>query len=85
MSSVWAAYEHGAQGLRQLVALKMVSPDLEGFDVQMMFHEEARLAARIHHPNVCEIFELVAHDGLLAILGVVAVLALPWVVVRFFF
>lgn len=67
MSSVWAAYEHGPEGLRQLVALKMVSPDLEGFDFQMMFREEARLAARIHHPNVCEIFELVAHEGLLAL------------------
>jgi serine/threonine-protein kinase len=67
MSSVWAAYEHGAQGLRQLVALKIISPDLEGFDFQMMFREEARLAARIHHPNVCEIFGLVAHEGLLAL------------------
>src|SRR6185436_19731412 len=37
-----------------------------------MFLEEARLAARIHHPNVCEIFELVEAGGVLA-------LAMEWI------
>jgi serine/threonine-protein kinase len=32
-----------------------------------MFIEEARLAARIHHPNVCRIFELIEEAGLLAL------------------
>ena len=67
MSRVWAAYQHGVPGGHRLVALKIMPPDLEGPDLKTMFLEEARLAARIHHPNVCRIFELIQHGGLLAL------------------
>ncbi len=67
MSCVWAAHERGAPGLHRLVALKIMPPDLEGPEFHTMFIEEARLAARIHHPNVCRIFELIEEAGLLAL------------------
>ena len=67
MASVWAARQHGARGFSRLVALKTVLPELAAPDLDMMFLDEARVAARIHHPNVCEVFELIEHQGVLAL------------------
>jgi len=67
MACVWAARQHGARGFNRLVALKTVLPELAEPEFEGMFLEEARFAARIHHPNVCEIFELVEHQGALAL------------------
>jgi serine/threonine-protein kinase len=44
-----------------------VLPELCEPEFESMFLDEARIAARIHHPNVCEIFELVEHEGVLAL------------------
>ena len=68
MASVWVAKRHGARGFSKLVALKTILPEFAvepGFERMLL--EEARLAALIHHPNVCEIFELIELDGLLAV------------------
>ena len=68
MASVWVAKQHGARGFTKLVALKTILPDFAvdpGFERMLL--EEARLAALIRHPNVCEIFELIELDGLLAV------------------
>ena len=67
MASVWAARQHGARGFSRLVALKTVLPELAAPDLDMMFLDEARVSARIHHPNVCEVFELIEHQGVLAL------------------
>ena len=67
MASVWAARQHGARGFSRLVALKTVLPELAAPDLDMMFLDEARVSARIHHPNVCEVFELIEHQGALAL------------------
>ena len=67
MATVWAARQHGARGFNRLVALKTVLPELAEPEFESMFLDEARVAARIHHPNVCEIFELVEHEGMLAL------------------
>src|SRR6187399_766029 len=67
MASVWAARQHGARGFNRLVALKTVLPELAEPEFESMFLDEARVASRIHHPNVCEIFELVEHAGVLAL------------------
>jgi len=72
MAQVWAARQHGARGFNRLVAVKTVLPELAEAEFEEMFLEEARLAARIHHPNVCEIFELVESGGVLA-------LAMEWI------
>lgn len=67
MARVWAARQHGARGFTRLVALKTVLPDLDEPEFEAMFVDEARVAARIHHPHVCEIFELIEHEGVLAL------------------
>jgi eukaryotic-like serine/threonine-protein kinase len=67
MASVWAARQHGARGFSRLVALKTVLPELAAPDLDVMFLDEARVTARIHHPNVCEVFELIEHQGVLAL------------------
>jgi eukaryotic-like serine/threonine-protein kinase len=67
MATVWAARQHGARGFNRLVALKTVLPELAEPEFETMFLDEARVAARIHHPNVCEIFELIEHSGVLAL------------------
>src|SRR5689334_20848628 len=67
MASVWAARQHGARGFSRLVALKTVLPELAAPDLDMMFLDEARVTARIHHPNVCEVFELIEYQGVLAL------------------
>jgi serine/threonine protein kinase len=67
MACVWAARQHGARGFSRLVALKTVLPELADPEFESMFLDEARVAARIHHPNVCEIFELIEHRGVLAL------------------
>jgi serine/threonine protein kinase len=67
MASVWAARQHGARGFSRLVALKTILPELAAPDLDGMFLDEARVTARIHHPNVCEVFELIEHGGVLAL------------------
>lgn len=67
MASVWAARQQGAQGFSRVVALKTILPELSAPDLDGMFLDEARVAARIHHPNVCEVFELIEHGGVLAL------------------
>jgi eukaryotic-like serine/threonine-protein kinase len=67
MASVWAARQHGARGFARLVALKTILPELAAPDLDGMFLDEARVTARIHHPNVCEVFELIEHGGVLAL------------------
>jgi serine/threonine protein kinase len=67
MASVWAARQHGARGFSRLVALKTILPELTAPDLDGMFLDEARVTARIHHPNVCEVFELIEHGGVLAL------------------
>jgi serine/threonine-protein kinase len=67
MASVWAARQHGARGFSRLVALKTILPDLAAPDLDGMFLDEARVTSRIHHRNVCEVFELIEHSGVLAL------------------
>lgn len=67
MASVWAARQHGARGFSRLVALKTVLPALAEPEFEAMLVDEARVAARIHHPNVREIFELIEYGGVLAL------------------
>ncbi len=59
MARVWAARLHGQRGFTKLVAIKTILPDLvRDIEFERMFLDEARIAAQIHHPNVCEIYEL---------------------------
>ena len=62
MAVVHLGLQAGDSGFSRVVAIKRLLPDLsrEG-DFANMFIDEARLAARIRHPNVVHILDVV-HD-----------------------
>lgn len=64
MGRVYLARATGAGGFDKLVALKCIHPELatEQRFVEM-FLDEARIASRIVHPNVCSVFEFGEADG----------------------
>jgi serine/threonine-protein kinase len=73
MARVWAARQHGQRGFTKLVAIKTILPHLaREAEFERMFLDEARIASGIHHPNVCEIYELGEE-------GSVLYLAMEWV------
>jgi eukaryotic-like serine/threonine-protein kinase len=66
MASVWAARLMGTRGFQKLVAVKTMLPDVsDDPDFEQMFLDEARIAARIRHPNVAEILDLGEQDDVL--------------------
>jgi serine/threonine-protein kinase len=68
MAVVWAARLNGERGFTKLVAVKTSLPELAvDPDFERMFLDEARLASRVEHPNVCQIFELGEQGGVLYI------------------
>src|SRR5205085_927151 len=59
MASVWAARMKGTRGFQKTLAVKMMLATLsDNPQFELMFLDEARIASRIHHPNVVEIFDL---------------------------
>lgn len=67
MADVFLAVTHSAVGFNKLVVIKRMRADLGGEDEQhvQMFIDEARLAARLSHPNVVHTYEVGAHGGTL--------------------
>src|SRR3954470_10019195 len=73
MARVWAARMYGQRGFTKLVAIKTILPHLARDPAfERMFLDEARIASGVHHPNVCEIYELGEERGVLY-------LAMEWV------
>jgi len=64
MAEIFLACERGMHGLERLVVVKKILPHLAVQDafVQMFVHE-ARIVARISHPNVVQIHDLAEQDG----------------------
>jgi serine/threonine-protein kinase len=63
MARVWAAR---VRGTADVVALKMLLPQLaEHVEFRKMFFDEARIASRVRHPNVCSTFEMGEQQGML--------------------
>ena len=61
MGEVWTARPTGA-GFARTVALKLVRGEMSGDEnYAHMFIDEATVASSIHHPNVCETYELGRH------------------------
>jgi serine/threonine protein kinase len=59
MATVYLARLSGAGGFQRFVAIKRLHPHLSGdSEFVQMFLDEARLAARLHHPNVVPILEI---------------------------
>ncbi len=60
MGVVHLAISRGPQGFTKLVVLKMMRRQLVGdFDSHKMFLEEARISARLTHPNVVDVYEVI--------------------------
>ncbi len=58
MATVYLAREMGPQGFRRYVALKLIKHHLQTDpEVVAMFADEARLAARLAHPNLCPVYD----------------------------
>lgn len=71
MARVWAARRHDTPS--KFIAIKMILPDLaEDPGFQTMFQDEARVGVLLHHPNVCETYEISEVKG-------IHYLAMEWV------
>ena len=64
MGTVYLARHAGETGVERLFAVKVMHDHLaENEHALSMLHDEARLAAYLHHPNVVEIFNLERAHG----------------------
>jgi eukaryotic-like serine/threonine-protein kinase len=65
MGEVWLASASGHGGFTKSVVLKTVLPELasDPMFVDMLAHE-ARICARLSHPNLVEVFDFTVHDGI---------------------
>jgi serine/threonine-protein kinase len=60
MATIYLGRQAGAVGFSRLVAIKRLHPQFAGEpDFMAMFLDEARLAARVRHPNVVETLDVV--------------------------
>jgi serine/threonine-protein kinase len=59
MGQIFLARTEGTQGFEKLIVIKRLLPHLaEDEEFREMFFEEARIAARLNHPNLIQIFDL---------------------------
>src|SRR5690349_21628023 len=59
MATVYIAKMHGTAGFSRVVAVKVLAEhDLRDPEIVPAFLDEARLAARIRHPNVVEVYDV---------------------------
>ncbi|MGB8223549.1 MAG: serine/threonine-protein kinase [Polyangiales bacterium] len=64
MASIYLARAEGSPGFQKLVALKRIHPHLaDEKEYVEMFLDEARIASRITHANVCSVFDFGVADG----------------------
>jgi serine/threonine-protein kinase len=64
MAAVYLGRATGRAGFEKLVAVKVIHPHLAAEpEFVEMFLDEARIAARLHHPHVVEIHDLGEDDG----------------------
>src|SRR3954453_13510582 len=64
MAQIYLARQTGLEGFEKLLVVKRILPHLaENADFVRMFLDEARIAARLNHPNIVQIFDLGAQDG----------------------
>lgn len=65
MASVFAVHRAGAGGFEKSLALKMMHPHLaDDPRFVRMFLDEARIASKVQHRNVVQVFDVGEHDGL---------------------
>ncbi|HUB05750.1 MAG TPA: protein kinase, partial [Myxococcales bacterium] len=65
MGEVWLARQSGPAGFDRFVAVKRLLPNLaENNEFVQMFLDEARLVARLTHPNICQVYEFGSEKGM---------------------
>jgi serine/threonine protein kinase len=58
MGDVLLARRRGAHGFEKLLAIKTIRADLaRRTDIRAMFHDEARLSARLDHPTIAQVYD----------------------------
>jgi serine/threonine-protein kinase len=63
MAQIYLARQLGPEGFEKFLVVKRILPHLaENDEFITMFLDEARIAARLNHPNVVQIFDLGAQD-----------------------
>jgi serine/threonine-protein kinase len=64
MGELYVARQSGAGGFEKLVVIKRLLPHLaEDSHFVAMLLDEARIAARLSHPNVCQVYDLGEAEG----------------------
>ena len=64
MGEVWVAEQTGVGDFRKPLALKVMLPGLDDDPKHVsLFLAEARIAARLHHPNIVQVFDAGLIDG----------------------
>ncbi|MBI5481808.1 MAG: serine/threonine protein kinase, partial [Deltaproteobacteria bacterium] len=64
MAEIFFARLEGVAGFEKPLVIKRLLPDLaEDQEFVSMFLDEARLVARIGHPNICQVYELGEFEG----------------------
>ena len=64
MAVVYLAASQGPRGFLKLVVVKELKEELAGdADFTGMFVDEARIAARLNHPNIVQTYEVVEEEG----------------------
>ena len=61
---VSAAIARGIGGFSKLVVLKTTKPELDSPEIVKMLLSEARLSARMNHPNIVQVYEVYQDAGL---------------------
>ncbi len=63
MAQIYLARQRGPEGFEKRLVVKRILPHLaENEDFVRMFLDEARIAARLNHPNIVQIYDLGAQD-----------------------
>lgn len=64
MARAYLAVSRGPGGFNKLAVIKEILPQYASdSEFVNMFLDEARLAARLHHPNIVQTFDVAEHDG----------------------
>jgi serine/threonine-protein kinase len=64
MAEVYLARRAGPHGFQKIVAVKRILPQLaRDPDFTAMFVDEARVCARLGHPNIVQVFDFGEHNG----------------------